>query len=492
MKKIICLLLVMVFVMSYSDQVSFSWTPQNTDTLTGVRYKADRNAQANVTNGNLDNDNLKADADISQSKINTSRGGWISDNVGRFTNATGYRELHSEKGWKVFSNDTTTYGNPIIFFSDSTDTILKISPESMYVTKFMHVKDSSYFGGIVRVNDSVIVKGFRATASIRGDSLISDKGIRAVADINGVDIIASSDLVATDSVGAGKGIRAIGNIKSDSGFIFPVLTGNIGSVVGRMALKNDTMQGFVDPDGGNPTNAFQVKIPLKNISGDSLIAGKGIRAIGSIRTSDSIVSTTGGRIANRLKADTLENPGKIIGNRADFNYSYSGLSDGDSATFNVGQFSTLNTGQGVNELYPMDQDVQTTAQVYHDSVGARRLTVSGKTQINLFGIGNSAGGGYNAVTLSNDSIPTASGAASFFVVTSEGGSGQDTLAYFPFDKIDWGTIVVIRPANGSTIVIKDGNDFECGSNFSLANTYDTAMFIYSGIKLGLIAKSTSN
>ncbi|MFA6152913.1 MAG: hypothetical protein WC716_16445 [Chitinophagaceae bacterium] len=180
MKKIICLILILIFAISYSDQISFSWTPQNTDTLTGVRYKADRKAITNIANGKIGNDNIKEGANISQSKIDSGlSAGWISDNVGRFLNATGYRELHSEKGWKVFSNDTTTYGNPIIFFSDSTDTILKISPESTYITKPLHVKDSSYFGGIVRVKDSITVKGIRATGTIRGDSANIEKSVVA-------------------------------------------------------------------------------------------------------------------------------------------------------------------------------------------------------------------------------------------------------------------------------------------------------------------------
>ncbi|MFA6152912.1 MAG: hypothetical protein WC716_16440 [Chitinophagaceae bacterium] len=177
MKKTV--LFFLFFIPVYSDQIIFSWTPQNTDTLTGLLYKEDRSAISSVINGKIGNDNIQADANISQSKINSSSG-WITTSLARFINATGYRELHSEKGWKVFSNDTTTYGNPIIFFSDSTDTILKLSPESTYISKPLHISDSSYFGGIVRVKDSITVKGIRATATISGDSMSISKSIVAV------------------------------------------------------------------------------------------------------------------------------------------------------------------------------------------------------------------------------------------------------------------------------------------------------------------------
>lgn len=124
---------------AYVDNISFSWTPGNTDTLNVPRYKADRNAIANWSKGHITNNNLGSDAAIAQSKIDSTTG-WITNTAGLFTSTAGlFKNLRSPWGMRFFINDSTTFDKEFLFVSDSTDTIAIISNDSLLIKKKTHI-----------------------------------------------------------------------------------------------------------------------------------------------------------------------------------------------------------------------------------------------------------------------------------------------------------------------------------------------------------------
>lgn len=132
-----------------ADNISFPYTLSNTDSLTAAKYKANNNAVKNVVNGNLTNANLKSTANIAQSKIDSSSG-WISNATGNIKTSGNFLEIHSPKGMKLFLNDTVSYDNELVLYSDSTDSIMKMSNDSAWFYKPI--------GGSVTVRNRVTAK----------------------------------------------------------------------------------------------------------------------------------------------------------------------------------------------------------------------------------------------------------------------------------------------------------------------------------------------
>jgi hypothetical protein len=122
-----------VFVVSgglaWSDNISYSWNPSGSDSLTDSRYKSDRNATSNVVNGNITNGNIKSTAAIAQSKID-SLTGWITSRTSFTSTIDGNRMFRSGNAMSFFSNDTIANSGDYTFITDSTDTLLQIRVDS--------------------------------------------------------------------------------------------------------------------------------------------------------------------------------------------------------------------------------------------------------------------------------------------------------------------------------------------------------------------------
>jgi hypothetical protein len=133
--------LFMLFAFAFADNIEYTWTPANSDTITGTRYKADRNSVKNVVNGNLTNANVKSTANIAQSKIDSSSG-WITNGVGRLTVGSQFVNLRSPYGMRFFINDSTAYNKEWIWVSDSTDTAKIMTNDSAIYWVPVHIQNT--------------------------------------------------------------------------------------------------------------------------------------------------------------------------------------------------------------------------------------------------------------------------------------------------------------------------------------------------------------
>jgi hypothetical protein len=144
--------------LSFADPLSFPFFFATTDTPTAAQTNANNNAVKNIVNGNLTNMNLKANANISQSKMDSSTG-WITDRTGYFTLGGQFRNLRSQYGLRFFINDSITYDKEFLFVSDSTDTIMILSNDSLTLYKAARLKSRLIVDGTAFVDSLKSTKG---------------------------------------------------------------------------------------------------------------------------------------------------------------------------------------------------------------------------------------------------------------------------------------------------------------------------------------------
>jgi hypothetical protein len=109
-------------------------------------------------------------------------------------------------------------------------------------------------------------------------------------------------------------------------------------------------------------------------------------------------------------------------------------------------FSTVNTGQGANELYDMDQNVLTTSDVTFNSLTTGTYAAD-TVRVKVLDLWNGAENAVPICTLSSGSL-TPKG--SFFKVWPEGGASLDTILYVD-TTAGWsnGKILMLRTVDAS-------------------------------------------
>jgi hypothetical protein len=156
----------------FSDQIILPNYYTTNETVTGAKENANNRAIRSVVNGNLKDDNIHADAKISQSKID-STSGWIKNNTGRFAQSEPFWFLRSQYGWKIMINDSTGFDREFIIISDSTDTIAIFGNDSVHILK------DALFDGNVKSDSLICAKGARITKTTIADSANINTGVAA-------------------------------------------------------------------------------------------------------------------------------------------------------------------------------------------------------------------------------------------------------------------------------------------------------------------------
>lgn len=204
-------LVIVLFVacLAGADPLSLPFYYATSDTPTAAKTNANNNAIKNVVNGNLANDNIKTGANISQSKIDSASGGWITDVTGYFTSGTQTVNQRSPYGLHFYINDSTTYDKEFLFVTDSTDSIAKMENDSITVWKDVRISGQDIMGADsvqvrIIIADSIDAK---ITAT---DSILTSVGIRS-----SQDIVAGNDLKGDSAIGS-TGIRTGGTLTANA------------------------------------------------------------------------------------------------------------------------------------------------------------------------------------------------------------------------------------------------------------------------------------
>jgi hypothetical protein len=211
MKKAL-LFVFIVLSLAIGTQISLPYIYGSGDTLFApTKENANNRAIANVVNGNLKNDNIHAEAAITQGKID-SLAGWITNSVGVIKNAG--QEIRSAKGMSFFVNDSTVYGSPFRFISDSTDTAMIVWPDSI-------VMRNPLTAGLIRFSPQNKTVNGSATWSYTTDytaTLIIVTSVNAATDSIFFDNTAPENtwVVIRNQSGTSVGIKHLGSITADT------------------------------------------------------------------------------------------------------------------------------------------------------------------------------------------------------------------------------------------------------------------------------------
>lgn len=178
-----------------------------------------------------------------------------------------------------------------------------------------------------------------------------------------IDLLAGDSTftrVTTDSLTGLNVIRGNPDIDSISGnpYVDSVNAGYINAdTVNSPLVFTDSIKGLVYIDSIQGMNYIRGNPNIDSISGSPRINAA---TITGTLNADSVASTKG-------ITSTYLNTGQ--GNNELYAMNQ------DVETTDAVTFATVNTGQGANELYDMDQNVLTTSDVQFDSVNVRRLNI---------------------------------------------------------------------------------------------------------------------
>jgi hypothetical protein len=142
-----------------------------------------------------------------------------------------------------------------------------------------------------------VLTGIRAIASIRGDSLLSDKGAR-------IEYSLSADSILTN------GVRCDNSISTDS-ILFNGLRGTASATVDSLISKGGRFTASASVDS---LIAKGIRATA-SIRGDSMISDKGMRAVGTIKSSRFLVGTTD--LAGQITSNNGDSGISVLGNHID-------------------------------------------------------------------------------------------------------------------------------------------------------------------------------
>jgi len=289
------------------------------------------------------------------------------------------------------------------------------------------------------------------------------------------------DTVETDFIVVNDSAKITGHVKVTQDVTADSLVASTGARVSNdLTVANDVISdsliGSTGIRSGNDVLADEDVTATNDVTGDSCIGTTGMR------TGGDIIAGEDAEITDSVKAGgAVVATGNIVAAKLNTGQGDNELYDMDQnvQTTDAVDFATVNTGQGDNDLYDMDQDVLTTSDVIFDSLSLTDdLTVlTGKILANrLLGFGQAG-----QVTLSTD---TATITETFSRIVSETGK-VDTLRMAKAGDPAYSTgdmLILVGTAGDSIVIVEQGvpNGFRVSGSTRALEDNDYIMFIYQG------------
>lgn len=180
--------------------------------FTAIHWHPMKDSIQSIINGRLGNVNLADDAEIKQSKIDSTYNDatdWIYNYTKRVWSwINGVLQLRQSKGISVFINDTTTYSQNFNIISDSTDTIVKFGEDSIVLYKNTRIENCLRLDTIRAINDSIYLNANSGNNMVL---LVSDPTgqnsdtLRIDATIVNISGVMQSGQVSTATINTGWG-----------------------------------------------------------------------------------------------------------------------------------------------------------------------------------------------------------------------------------------------------------------------------------------------